>query len=104
MDYDVDFNFIAENVEEFYLSEHHDLQQLIIGTVARLPNNVQSFVYNHCRILSIGQTYVGQMLSLSAVLPFQLNLPGGIKPDFSRQLLKSRTGEDSSQRFPLAVE
>lgn len=78
-DFDFDSDSAADQVGIFYRGNDSDLEQLIIDTFVRLPEDIQEFVCVHCRILSIGRSANGIVLSGKSVLPNPLHMPEGIR-------------------------
>ena len=74
-----DLDFLSESISTLYCGTDLDIEQLIIQTLARLPEEVQEFVCERCRFLSIGRSANALVLSGSIALPFPLHSPEGIK-------------------------
>lgn len=74
-----DLDFLSESISTLYCGTDLDIEQLIIQTLARLPEEVQEFVCSGCRFLSIGRSANALVLSGSIALPFPLHSPEGIK-------------------------
>lgn len=74
-----DLDFLSETISTLYCGNDADIEQLIIQTLARLPEEVQEFVCTRCRFLSIGGSANAVVLNGNMLFPPPLHFPEGIK-------------------------
>lgn len=75
----VDLDLLSETIYSLCLGDETELPELIFKTVVQLPKDIQEFVCEHCRFLSIGGSANALVLNGSLAFPFPLNSPDGIK-------------------------
>lgn len=74
-----DLESITEEISSLYYGDDAELEQLIIHVLAQLPEEVQEFVCDRCRFLSIGRTANAAMVGGRMIFPHPLHFPEGIK-------------------------